>query len=123
MPLLLMSLYGLILSARRDAHDPAIRGLWRLAILCWVATCLITLVFHMPLYLRLGAATFSAEATAGSALHGLLGIFGSVTPESAGCTRTIWLLGHLLRIGLAIAVFYFAARAVFDRRAGAATFA
>ncbi|MDW4500242.1 hypothetical protein R5H30_19805 [Sulfitobacter sp. D35] len=116
MPLLLLTLYGLVRSARLDAGDPALRRLWRRAILCWVATCLITLVLHMPLNLRLGAATFSPEEAAASNLYGLLSLFGSVTPETAGFTRAIWLLGHVPRIALAVALSVFAMQAVFHRR-------
>jgi hypothetical protein len=123
MPLLLMSLYGLVASARRDVDDPALGGLWRIAILCWVATCLITLLFHMPLNLRLGAATFSPAQAATASLYGVLSLFGTVTPENAAFTRTIWLLGHIPRIGLTIAVFYFAALAILGRRTGDPAFA
>ncbi len=117
MPLLLMSLYGLVASSRRDAADPVLRGLWRTAILCWVATCLITAAFHMPLNLRLGAATFTQEGAATSGLYSILGVFGRVTPENASFTRAIWLIGHTPRIALAIAIPYLAMRAVFIRRA------
>ncbi|MGB3407722.1 MAG: hypothetical protein WBA67_09530 [Jannaschia sp.] len=123
MPLLLMSLYFLIRSARRDAADPALARLWRLAIWYLIADCLITALFHMPLNLRLGAATFSPEQAATSALYGVLSLFGSVTPDTASFTRAIWLTGHIPRILLTIACFYFAARAVLDRRPQDAAFA
>lgn len=117
MPLLLSTLYGLVRSAQIDAGDPALSRLWRLAIWCWIATCLITLVLHMPLNLRLGAATFSPEEAAASGFYGILSVFGSVTPQTAGFTRAIWLLGHIPRIALAIALCLFAVQAVFQRRA------
>lgn len=116
MPLFLMSLYGLVRSARRDGSDPAFALLWRRAIQCWVATCLITATFHMPLNLRLGAATFSPEEAAASSLYSVVSVFGSVTADNAGFTRAIWLLGHLPRMVLAIAVALFATRAVLARR-------
>ncbi|SLN26009.1 hypothetical protein ROJ8625_01035 [Roseivivax jejudonensis] len=114
MPLLLMTLYGLIRSAALDKDDPARWRLWRRALAFWIATCLITLVFHMPLNLRLGAATFTAEEAAGSALYGVLSIFGTVTTENAGFTRAIWLLGHIPRVLLAIALSIVAMQAVFQ---------
>lgn len=116
MPLLLMTLYGLLRSSRSDAADPDLRALWRGAILCFGATCFITVVFHMPLNLRLGAATFSPEQAATSGLYGLLSIFGRVTPENAGFTRALWLIGHLPRIGLSIAIPILALRAANGRR-------
>jgi hypothetical protein len=122
MPLLLLTLYGLVRSARLDASDPALRRLWQRAILCWIATCLITLVFHMPLNLRLGAATFSPEEAATSSLYAVLNVFGHVTLENASFTRAIWLFGHLPRIALAIASFVFAARAILVRQSGDAAF-
>lgn len=48
MPLLLMSLYGLVVSARLDRNNRALRRLWHLAIGCWIAACIITAVFHLP---------------------------------------------------------------------------
>lgn len=120
MPLFLMTLYGLVRSSRRDADDPHLRAIWRRAIQCWIATFLITLLYHMPLNLRLGAATFSPEEAATSGLYGVLSIFGSVTPENAAFTRAIWLIGHLARIALAIAIPILAIQAAFDRRDRAA---
>ena len=89
MPLLLMSLYRLVVSLRRDEGDPVLGKLWRAAIRSWIATCLITLLFHMPLNLRLGAATFTPEEAATSDLYALLSLFGSVTAENASFTRAI----------------------------------
>jgi len=116
MPLFLISIYGLLRSSQTDAKDPHLRAIWRRANLCWIATCLITLLFHMPLNLRLGAATFSPDEAAASGIYGVLSIFGNVTPENAAFTRAIWLIGHVPRILLAIAIPVFAMRAAFGRR-------
>lgn len=121
MPLLLMTLYGLIKSAKYDADTPAIASYWRPAILCLIATCLITILFHMPLNLRLGAATFTPEQAANSALYGVLSIFGRVTPENADFTRTLWLIGHVPRIILAIAIPYLVIGAALKRHDMAAS--
>ena len=113
MPLLLMTLYGLIASARLDSRDDVRRPVWGRAMTCLVATCLITLALHMPLNLRLGAATFAPERAAESGLYPLLALFGAVTPESAAFTRSLWLIGHAPRVILASAVSWFAMLAAF----------
>ncbi len=113
MPLLLMTLYGLIASALLDRDNGALRPVWRRAMTCLVATCLITVAFHMPLNLRLGAATYTPEQAAASGVYPLLALFGAVTPESAGFTRALWLIGHAPRVLLAIAISWFAMQAAF----------
>lgn len=117
MPLLLLALFGLLRSMRQDASNALPHMLWRRALQCLIATCLITLVFHLPLNLRLGAGTYSPTEAVNSGMYGLLSIFGSVTPENASFTRSIWLIGHIPRVLLGFAVPYFAMRAVFARRA------
>lgn len=95
MPLFLLTLVGLVLSARLDRDRPPLRRLWLLAIGLYVATTLITLGFHMPENLRLLAATYSAE--------------------EAAAARAYWLAGHVLRILLAFGIPLLALRAVLDR--------
>jgi len=117
MPLVLMTLWGLVRSANRDADDPALSALWRRAIVCFVATLLVTVVIHVPLNLRLGAAAFRpADVAATSDLYNVLSVFGAVTPETADFTRTLWLLAHIPRILLAIAVPYLAMSAAVPAR-------
>ncbi len=113
MPLLLLTLYGLIASARLDRRDEALRPFWRRAMACLIATCLITVALHMPLNLRLGAATFTPQQAAASGIYPLLAVFGATAPESAAFTRALWLIGHAPRMALAVAVAGFAMQAAF----------
>ena len=72
MPLFLLTLVGLVLSARLDWDQPQTQTLWLFAIALYVATSLITLGFHMPENLRLHDALYTAEQAA-SARHVLAG--------------------------------------------------
>ena len=95
MPLFLLTLVGLILSARLDWGEPKLRRLWLIAIALYVLTSLITLAFHMPENLRLRDALYTAQ--------------------QAASARTYWLLGHIPRIAFSIAIPWLALRAVFER--------
>ena len=94
MPLFLLTLVGLVLSARLDWDRPPLRRLWLWAIGLYVATSLITLGFHMPENLRLHAAVYSAD--------------------EAAAARLYWLLGHVPRILLSFGIPVLALRAMLD---------
>lgn len=101
MPLFLLTLVGLILSARLDWRDPEIKRSWQMAIGFYAVLSLITLGFHMPENLRLLAAEYSAE--------------------EADAARTYWLSGHVARVIVAFGIPLFALRAVIQascKRAG-----
>ncbi|MEM7076555.1 MAG: hypothetical protein AAGA28_12150 [Pseudomonadota bacterium] len=91
MPLFLLTLVGLVLSARLDwQHRPARRN-WSVAIGLYIVLSLITLAFHMPENLRLLA--------------------GEYTAGQADAARAYWLWGHVPRIilGFLIPVYVFRA--------------
>ncbi|MEM1074980.1 MAG: hypothetical protein AAGI36_11015 [Pseudomonadota bacterium] len=92
MPLFLLTLMGLILSARLDWKDPDVKRSWQIAIGFYVLTSLITLGFHMPENLRLLAGEYSAE--------------------QADAARTYWLAGHVPRVIVSFGIPLFAFRAV-----------
>jgi hypothetical protein len=95
MPLFLLTLVGLVLSARLDWQQPRLKRLWLMAIGLYAATSLITLAFHMPENLRLHAALY--------------------TVEDAAAARAYWLAGHVPRILLSLGIPLLALRAVVDR--------
>ncbi|MCH9710284.1 MAG: hypothetical protein K0U69_12355 [Actinomycetia bacterium] len=97
MPLFLLTLAGLVLSARLDWEEPRLKRLWLFAIGLYVATALITLGFHMPENLRLRDAIY--------------------TYQEAAAARSYWLLGHIPRVILAFGIPLVALRAVFERKA------
>lgn len=119
MPLFILTLIGLILSARLDWQDRPLRKNWLVAFGLFVAISLITLLFHMPLNLRIAAASISAQAAATSESFGLLNAFGQATLEDASANRASWLLGHIPRVVIAFYIPFFALRAVTQRRSGA----
>jgi hypothetical protein len=95
MPLFLLTLLGLVLSARLDWREPRLKRLWSIAIGLYVATTLITLVYHMPENLR---------------LHSVL-----YTPDQARGALSYWLLGHIPRIIFSVCIPFLALHAVFER--------
>jgi hypothetical protein len=95
MPLFLLTLVGLLLSARLDWDRPRLKRLWLIAIAFYVATSLITLGFHMPENLRLRDALY--------------------TPEQAAAARLHWLVAHVPRVLLSIGIPLIALRAIFER--------
>lgn len=95
MPLFLMTLVGLIFSARLDWDQPKLRRLWLIAIGLYVAVSLITLGFHMPENLRLREAIY--------------------TSDQAAAARLRWLIGHIPRIILSFGIPLLAIRAVVER--------
>jgi hypothetical protein len=95
MPLFLLTLVGLILSARLDWDQPKLRRLWLIAIGLYVVVSLITLGFHMPENLRLRAASY--------------------TSDQAAAARVRWLVGHIPRVILSFGIPLLAIRAVVNR--------
>lgn len=95
MPLFLLTLVGLILSARLDWDQPHLRSLWLIAIGLYVVVSLITLGFHMPENLRLREAIY--------------------TSDQAAAARLRWLIGHIPRIVLSFGIPLLAIRAVVER--------
>jgi hypothetical protein len=97
MPLFLLTLIGLILSARLDWKQPKLKRLWLIAIALYVLTSLITMGFHMPENLRLREALYTSDQAATARLH--------------------WLLGHIPRVLMSVAIPLLALRAVTEREA------
>lgn len=95
MPLFLLTLVGLVLSARLDWQQPHLKRLWLWAIGLYVIVSLITMGYHMPENLRLHAALYTAE--------------------EAAAARVYWLVGHIPRILLSLGIPLLALRAVLDR--------
>ncbi len=95
MPLFLLTLVGLVLSARLDWDQPQLKRLWLVAMGLYVVTSLITLGYHMPENLRLRDALY--------------------TPEQAAAARRYWLIGHVPRMLLSIGIPLLALRAVLER--------
>jgi hypothetical protein len=96
MPLFLLTLVGLILSARLDWDQPKLKRLWLIAIGLYVATSLITISYHMPENLRLRAALYK--------------------PEEAAAARLSWLIGHVPRVIFSLGIPLLALRAVTERQ-------
>ena len=97
MPLFLLTLVGLILSARLDWHEPKLKRLWLIAIGLYVGTSLITMGYHMPENLRLRAALYTSEEAAAARLH--------------------WLVAHIPRVLLSLGIPLLALRALVERAA------
>ena len=116
MPLFLALLPALILSARLDWHAAQARRNWAIALWLYLAVSLITIFYHMPLNVRLAAAI-------GSPVGDALGFFksialvGPVTEESAATIRSVWLLGHVPRVLITLAIPVYVLRALAARTA------
>lgn len=91
MPLFILTLLGLILSAKVDWNNPVPKQNWLLAIASYTAISIITVAFHMPENLRL--------------------LEENYTESQAEFARLYWLAGHIPRVLLAVAISVFAARA------------
>lgn len=100
MPLFVVTLVGLTLSARLDWSEPRLRRLWVGALACFSALSLITLAVHLPENLRFRAGAYDA-ANAASAL-------------------TLWLIAHIPRVLLAFAIPVLAISAIVARHEMAA---
>ncbi|MBV0913778.1 anthrone oxygenase family protein [Anianabacter salinae] len=111
MPLFLLMLVGLILSARFDwNHAPARRN-WVIALWLYLALSLITILFHMPLNVRLAAAIGSPVGDA-LAFYKAIALIGPVSEDNAATIRATWLLGHVPRVLLTLAIPVYALRAM-----------
>lgn len=114
MPLFLLMPVGLILSVRLDWHVPAARRNWVIALWLYLAISVITIFFHMPLNVRLAAAIGSPV---GDVLdfYKNIALVGPVTEENAITIRAIWLLGHIPRVLIALAIPVYALSALAAR--------
>lgn len=117
MPLFILMLVGLILSARIDRNLPAARRNWVIALWLYLAVSLITIFYHMPLNVRLAAAIGSPV---GDTLdfYKSIALAGPVTDENAGTIRSLWLLGHIPRVLITLAIPIYALRALSARTKG-----
>jgi hypothetical protein len=111
MPLFLAMLLGLILSARLDWHNAAARRNWVIALWLYLALSAITIFFHMPLNVRLAAAVGSPLGDA-LGFYKTIALTGPVTDDNAATIRTLWLLGHIPRVLLTLAIPVCALRAL-----------
>ena len=111
MPLFLAMLLGLILSARLDWDVPEARRNWVIALWLYLAVSLITIFYHMPLNVRLAAAIGSPVGDA-LAFYDTIALVGPVTDANAGTTRALWLLGHIPRVLITLAIPVYALRAM-----------
>jgi hypothetical protein len=116
MPLFMLMLVGLILSARVDWGVTAAKRNWVITLWLYLAVSLITVFFHMPLNVRLAAAV-------GSPIGDLLGFYksialiGEVNDANAATIRMAWLLGHIPRVLITLAIPIYAIRAMAARNA------
>lgn len=94
-PLFMLTLIGLVLSARLDWRQSRLRRLWLIAIALYVLTSLITLGYHLPENFRLRAGGYSAA--------------------EADAVRSLWLGLHIPRILLAFGIPIASLWAVFER--------
>jgi hypothetical protein len=111
MPLFLAMLVGLLLSARLDRDVPQARRNWRIALWLYLALSLITVLYHMPLNVRLAAAIGSPVGDA-LGFYKVIAVVGPVTDENAATIRTTWLLGHIPRVLITLAIPVYALRAM-----------
>ena len=111
MPLFLLMPVGLILSARLDWDVAAAKRNWLITLWLYLAVSLITILFHMPLNVRLAAAV-------GSPIGDFLGFYksialtGPVAEENSATIRMLWLLGHIPRVLITLAIPIYALRAM-----------
>lgn len=111
MPLFLLMPVGLILSARLDWDSAPARRNWVIALWLYLAVSLITIFYHMPLNVRLAAAVGSPVGDALEFYKGFA-VVGPLTDENAASIRTAWLLGHIPRVLITLAIPVYALRAM-----------
>ncbi len=116
MPLFLLMPIGLILSARLDWKMPEARRNWVIALWLYLAISLITVFFHMPLNVRLAAAVGSPVGEVLN-FYKSIALTGLVTEENSATIRTLWLLGHIPRVLITLAIPIYALRAMTARTA------
>ncbi len=111
MPLFLLMPVGLILSARLDWQYTPARRNWVIAMWLYVAVSLITIFYHMPLNVRLAAAIGSPVGDALN-FYKNIALTGPVTEENSATIRRLWLLGHIPRVLITLAIPVYALRAM-----------
>lgn len=111
MPLFLAMLLGLILSARLDWQNAPARRNWVIALWLYLAVSLITIFYHMPLNVRLTSAIGSPVGDA-LASYKTIALVGPVNEDNAATIRATWLLGHVPRVLLTLAIAIYALRAL-----------
>lgn len=116
MPLFLAMLVGLILSARLDWDHAAAQRNWGIALWLYLVLSLITILFHMPLNVRLAAAIGSPLGDALDFYKGIA-LVGPVSEDNAATIRATWLLGHIPRVLITLAIPVYALRAMRARSA------
>lgn len=94
-PLNMITLVGLVLSARLDWQDRPVRRLWMRAIWLYVANTVFTLGYFIP--------------------QNILLIWDSYSAAEASFIRATWLGLHILRVAIAFAVPIYALLAVMKR--------
>jgi hypothetical protein len=111
MPIFLAMPVGLVLSARLDRAAPKARRNWMIALWLYLALSLITILYHMPLNVRLAAAI---GAPLGDVLdfYTAIALSGPVTEENAATIRALWLLGHIPRVLITLAIPVYVLRAM-----------
>jgi hypothetical protein len=90
---------------------PEARRNWVIALWLYLAVSLITIFYHMPLNVRLAAAIGSPVGDA-LAFYDTIALVGPVTDANAGTTRALWLLGHIPRVLITLAIPVYALRAM-----------
>lgn len=111
MPLFLTMLVGLILSARLDWGNASARRNWAIALWLYLAISLITIFFHMPLNVRLATAVGSPVGDLLN-FYKAIALVGPVTEDNAATIRTFWLLGHIPRVLITLAIPIYVLRAM-----------
>ncbi|ETX12836.1 hypothetical protein OCH239_15725 [Roseivivax halodurans JCM 10272] len=111
MPLFLAMLVGLILSARLDWTVASARRNWVIALWLYLGLSSITILYHMPLNVRLAAAIGSPVADV-LEFYKAIALVGPVTDENAAAIRTLWLMGHIPRVLITLAIPIYALRAM-----------
>lgn len=111
MPLFLAMLVGLVLSARLDWHVAPARRNWMIALRLYLGLSLITILYHMPLNVRLAAAVGSPIGDM-LTFYKAIALVGPVTEENATTIRAVWLLGHVPRVLITFAIPVYALRAM-----------
>ncbi|MEQ9038996.1 MAG: hypothetical protein RIE24_11640 [Silicimonas sp.] len=115
MPLFLAMPVGLILSARLDWQVAPARRNWVIALWLYLAVSLITTFYHMPLNVRLATAIGSPVGDALDFYKGIA-LVGPVTEENSTTIRTLWLLGHIPRVLITLAIPVYVLRAMAARQ-------
>ena len=116
MPLFLLMPVGLILSARLDWGIASTRREWVISLWLYLLVSLITIFFHMPLNVRLAAAIGSPVGDA-LGFYKSIALIGPVTEQNSAAIRMLWLLGHILRVLITLAIPVYVLRAMVASKA------